>query len=33
MLQVVLHELLNSFGECMYILYNIEMIMLTTEMM
>ena len=30
MLQV---ELLNALGDCTYILYNIEMIMLTTEMM
>jgi hypothetical protein len=30
MLQVILNELLMHFGECMYIIYGIEMIMLTT---
>jgi hypothetical protein len=33
MLQVILQESFNALGECTYILYNIEMIMLTTEMM
>jgi hypothetical protein len=33
MLQVIIHESLNALGECMYILYNIEMIMLIAEMM
>ena len=30
---MTIQESLNALGECMYILYNIEMIMITTEMM